>query len=320
MTIATAGIHHISSIAGDAQRNLSFYSGVLGLRLVKVTVNFDDPGSYHFYYGDQTGQPGTLLTFFPWGRKAAGGRVGTGQAAAIALSIAPAAMAFWIGRLIEKGIPFEGPRGRLGNQVLSFKDPDGNPLELVGHATALVRPGREIDAIPADASIRGIHGVTLLVSDLDATARVLTEVLGLVPKETGDSRYRFESAGELASIVDVRVVTGFWSAAMGVGSIHHVAFRSADPESQSATRARAMAAGLEATAVQDRHYFQSVYFREPGGVLFESATEEPGFLVDESADQLGHSIQLPPWLEPQRAAVEGRLPPLVLPHQDSFPS
>lgn len=315
MPVPTTGIHHVSSIAGDPQRNIDFYAGVLGLRLVKLTINFDDPGTYHLYYGDESGNPGSLLTYFPWGDEAEPGRVGIGQIAVTSLSIVPSAIAFWIGQFIARGVKYEGPYRRFDDQVLGFADPDGNQLELVGHASAESRAGWIDGPVPVESSIRGIHGVTLLEAALEPTERILAGVLGFRRTRADETRFRFEASGESANIVDVRASGGFWSGAMGRGAVHHVAFRAGDSASQEATRAEALSAGLDATPVLDRMYFTSVYFREPGGVLFESATDSPGFTVDETLEDLGSSLKLPPWLDLERMTIEQRLKPVHPPHR-----
>lgn len=315
MAVPTPGIHHVSSIAGDPQRNLDFYAGVLGLRLVKLTVNYDDPGTYHLYYGNERGDPGSIVTFFPWGREAAAGRVGIGQVAVTSLSILPHAIGFWVGRLIARGVRYEGPHRRFDDQVLSFKDPDGNQVELVGHASAGGWPGWNGGQIPAESAIRGIHSVTLLEADLDPPARVLSTVLGFKPTRSDGTRFRFEALGDYAIIVDVRAAGEFWSGTMGPGTVHHVAFRAPTAGEQERTRDQVMHAGLAVTPVLDRKYFRSIYYREPGGVLFESATDEPGFVVDEPLEALGRGLQLPAWLEGDRPAIEHRLEPLHPPHQ-----
>lgn len=316
----TAGIHHVSTIAGDPQRNVDFYAGLLGLRLVKITVNFDDPVSYHLYYGDESGNPGSLLTYFPWGLEAPPGRVGTGQVSVISLAILPRAIAFWVGRLIAANVRHEGPHQRFGESILGFRDPDGNQLELVGTAAAEGRAGRATDAIPAESSVRGIHGVTLLENDPGPAQRVLQDVLGLRPTRSDENRLRFEASGDIARVVDLHAAGGFWSGSEGRGTVHHVAFRAADEGRQLETRAAVMSAGLPVTPVLDRQYFRSIYFREPGGVLFEAATDGPGFAVDESMDGLGQRLQLPPWLEAQRPAIELKLPPLHPPGRSRSPS
>jgi catechol 2,3-dioxygenase-like lactoylglutathione lyase family enzyme len=315
MEVPTAGIHHVSSIAGDPQRNLDFYAGVLGLRLVKLTVNYDDPGTYHLYYGNERGDPGSILTYFPWGREAASGRVGIGQVAVTSLSIIPRAIAYWVGRLIAKGVKYEGPLRRFDDQLLSFRDPDGNQIELVGHGSADTRQGWSDGPVPADSAIRGIHSVTLLEAGLDPVGHVLSTVLGFRQTQSDDTRFRFEAPGDSASIVDVRAAGEFWSGTMGPGTVHHVAFRARTAPEQERTRDEVMRSGLAVTPVLDRKYFRSIYFREPGGVLFESATDEPGFLADEPVEALGHGLQLPGWLEGDRPVIEQRLQPLHPPVQ-----
>lgn len=310
-------IHHVTAIAGDPQRNLDFYTGVLGLRLVKLTVNFDDPGSYHLYFGDELGRPGSILTFFPWpdGRR---GRQGTGQVGAVSLAIPPASLGFWVERLVQHGVKFDGPERRFDEQVLGFSDPDGLLLELV--ATPRVeRVAAWADGpVPAEHAIRGVHGGTIWEDGDRGTAEVLTTHLGyrLVGEE--GNRVRFESAAEgVGTVLDLRRVPGFWAGAIGVGTVHHVAFRAPSDEAQLEQRARIEAAGIPATPVVDRQYFHSVYFREPGGVLFEIATDGPGFTIDEPAAELGSHLRLPPMYEPMRDRIAQALPPVRLPQVTS---
>jgi glyoxalase family protein len=233
--------------------------------------------------------------------------VGIGQVTVTSLSIVPQAIAYWVGRLIAKGVTYEGPHRRFDDQLLSFKDPDGNQIELVGHASAENRQGWSDGPVPADSAIRGIHSVTLLEADLDPVAQVLGRVLGLRQTQSDAGRFRFEAPGDRANIVDVRAAGEFWSGTMGPGTVHHVAFRARSAGEQERNRDEVMRSGLGVTPVLDRKYFRSIYFREPGGVLFESATDEPGFLVDEPVEALGHGLQLPAWLEGDRPAIEGRL-------------
>jgi catechol 2,3-dioxygenase-like lactoylglutathione lyase family enzyme len=235
------------------------------------------------------------------------------------LSILPTAIAFWVGRLIAHGVRYEGPSRRFTDQVLAFKDPDGNQLELVGHPSAEAGSGWGAGPVPMESSIRGIHSVTLLEDQLEPTAQVLTDILGFRPTGSEATRFRFQAGGDRASLVDVRAAGGFWSGAMGVGAVHHVAFRAASGEAQEQTRAQVLSAGLAVTPVLDRTYFKSIYFREPGGVLFESATEAPGFTVDEPLDRLGGKLQLPAWLEAERPAIEHRLEPVVAPYRAGSP-
>jgi glyoxalase family protein len=312
------GIHHVTAIASDPQRNLEFYAGVLGLRLVKRTVNFDDPGSYHFYFGDERGTPGSLLTFFPW-PDARRGRIGAGQVAVTSFAAPASSMAFWVGRMVEHGVAFEGPKPRGGpggasENVLAFRDHDGLALEIVAGVAAEARPGwNGAPGIAGEHALRGIHAVTLWVASRAETEGLLVDTLGFraaggeeatrwyVPPEGGTGR------------VDVREVGGFPRGADGAGAVHHVAWRVADEPAQLALRETVAAAGRRPTPVVDRTYFRSVYFREPGGVLFELATDGPGFLIDEPIDSLGESLKLPPQYEAARAAIEAHLPPIHLP-------
>jgi glyoxalase family protein len=307
-------IHHVTAIAGDPQRNLDFYTGVLGLRLVKLTVNFDDPASYHLYFGDELGRPGSILTFFPWpnGRR---GRQGTGQVGTVSLAVPPASLGFWVERLVQHGIKFEGPTRRFDEQVLAFSDPDGLLLELVATPRVQrVAPWAD-GPVPADHAVRGLHGGTIWEDGDRGTAEFLTGLMGFRPVGEEGSRLRFESAPEgVGTVVDLRRVPGFWSGGTGVGTVHHVAFRAASGEAQLEQRARIEQAGIDATPVVDRQYFRSVYFREPGGVLFEIATDAPGFTLDEPAAELGTRLMLPPVYESMRDRIEHALPPVRLPH------
>jgi glyoxalase family protein len=306
------GIHHITAIAGDPQKNLDFYAGVLGLRLIKLTVNFDDPATYHLYYGDETGHPGSILTFFPWpdGRR---GRQGTGQAATIAFQIPSPSLGFWIERLLTHQIKYEGPVRRFDEQVLSFTDPDGLLLEVVA------RPGSQGSGwadgpVPAEHAIRGLHGTTIWEDRDFGSARFLEATMGLRPAGEDGNLRRFESPeGVVGTTVYLRGAPGFWRGVGGVGTVHHVAFRAASDEVQVAKRTKIEEQGFNITPVIDREYFHSVYFHEPGGVLFEIATDGPGFTVDEPLEELGTHLKLPPMYEASRAQIEQVLPPLRLP-------
>ncbi len=306
-------IHHITAIAGDPQRNLDFYAGMLGLRLVKVTINFDDPTTYHLYYGDELGRPGSLLTFFPWphGRR---GRQGTGQAGSVALAIPPASLGFWIERLLSHNMKYGGPARRFGEQVLSLADPDGLLLELVAtrRAAGIVPWGE--GAVAPEHAIRGLHGTTLWEDGDTGTADLLVRTLGFEPAGEEDGLLRFQSSeAEIGTFVQLRRAPGFWRGADGVGTVHHVAFRAASEAAQLDRRAQIEAGGIEITPVIDRRYFRSVYFREPGGVLFEIATDAPGFTVDEPPAELGTRLMLPPAFEARRQEIEGALPAVRLP-------
>lgn len=312
---AVTGIHHVTAIAGDPQRNLDFYAGVLGLRFVKCTVNFDDPHTYHFYFGDDVGHPGSIMTFFPWPR-ARRGRQGTGQVAVTSFAVLPGALGFWLERLLKHGVSYKGPIKRgAGEQVLAFSDPDHLMLEIVTHAGAEARSAwGEAPGISRDSAIRGFHSVTLWEEAADATERVLVETLGFraVSQEGATRRYAAGDGGP-GTIVDVRTIGGFVSGQPGGGTVHHVAWRVDDDRAQLAMRSQIVQAGHEPTPVIDRTYFHSVYFREPGGVLFEIATDSPGFAIDEPISHLGEQLMLPPQYEAHRSEIEAVLPPIHLP-------
>ena len=308
---AVGGIHHVTMIAGDPQANADFYGGVLGMRLVKRTVNFDDPETYHFYFGDETGGPGTLLTFFPV-PGAARGRTGAGQATLVYLAVPPGALDYWEERLGRFGVPCRrrpGPGGRPG---LFFTDPDGLPLALLDEP-APDRPGWPGGPVPAPHAIRAVAGVRLTVHDVEPTGRVL-QALGYRPAPEGGTggtpALWITGDGGATRWIELDVAPGLRRGTLGAGTVHHVAFRTAGDATQQAWRNRLTQLGLHVTPVQDRQYFRSIYFREPGGVLFEIATDPPGFLIDEDRASLGTGLRLPPWYEPARAALEKALPPL----------
>jgi glyoxalase family protein len=308
------GVHHITAIAGDPQRNLDFYTGVIGMRLVKLTVNFDDPASYHLYYGDELGHPGSILTFFPWPRGRPG-RQGTGQVGTVSLAIPPVSLGFWLERLLTRGIKYEGPARRFDEQVLSFKDPDGLLLELVASPRVVDTPPWAEGPVPPEHAVRGLHGATIWEDGDTGSADFLTRTMGFQPVAEESNFYRFQS-GDLGSgtVVNLRRARGFWRGAGGVGTVHHVAFRADNDQVQLAKRAEIESQGVDITPVIDRQYFHSVYFREPGGVLFEIATDPPGFTIDEPAAELGTHLKLPLAYEPSRAEIERVLPSLRLPH------
>jgi len=317
--LAPSGIHHVTAIASDPQRNIDFYAGVLGLRLIKRTVNFDDPTTYHFYFGDEIGRPGSLLTFFPW-PNARRGRQGAGQAAVTSFAIVPSSVGFWLERLMRQGIEFEQPVTRFdGERVIAFKDPDGLLLELVSHqrvdqgdpAPAELRAGAQV---PAAHAIRGLYSVTLWQDGHQQTEELLTGLLGFRLAREQGSIFRYTSDdGRPGSIVDLRLVPGLWPGIMGVGTVHHVAFRAADEAVQLGVHDVLQSGGYNVTPVLDRDYFRSIYFREPGGVLFEIATDGPGFSIDEPVATLGSALKLPPWLEARRFEIEALLPNIHLP-------
>ena len=306
MSDRTDGIHHVTAISGDARETADFYAGVLGLRLVKKTVNFDDPSTYHLYFGDETGSPGTILTFFPFGG-GYGGRVGKGQTSATAFSIPEGSVAFWDDRLDDLGVDADEPVERFGETVLPLRDGDGQPIELV-EADSPVEPWAD-GPVPAEHALRGFHGITLRSARPDATAEVL-ERLGYERGDEEGDRSRFRAAGDRAAVVDVRDPGDAMGGRQGSGTVHHVAFRAPDDDAQFAWRDRLIEAGLHVTGQKDRQYFRSIYFREPGGVLFEIATDGPGFTRDEDVAELGTDLKLPPWLEEDREFLEQRLPPV----------
>jgi glyoxalase family protein len=309
-----AGIHHVTAIAGEPQQNVDFYAETLGLRLVKQTVNFDDPGTYHLYFGDAAGHPGTILTFFPW-PGAPKGPHGAGQATMVSFSVPPDALGFWEERLRGRGIKFEALESPFDESVLQFSDPDGLQLELVADSRATLGQPWTGASVPVAQAIRGFHSVALLERAPDDTERVLTDVMGFRHVRSVGHRRRYVSGeGGPAAHVDVVAAPDAPPGRVAVGTVHHVAWRTATDEAQGAWRRRLLDAGFNVTPVRDRQYFHSIYYHEPGGVLFEIATDPPGFGVDEPPEALGSRLRLPPWLEPHRQALEARLPPLRLPH------
>lgn len=312
------GLHHITAVAADAQANLDFYHRLLGQRLVKRTVNFDDPGTYHFYFADEVGTPGTVLTFFPW-RHVRRGTPGNGEAAAVAYTIRPGAAGFWRDRLAADGVVVGEAQMRFGQQVLPFHDPDGMLVELIeSDAPADVRLWTG-GPIPEAYALRGFHSVTLWLGETDRTAELLVDHLGYREVGREGSRTRFAAAsGDVGLYVDLLHRPGQPRGRFGAGSIHHVAFRTVDDSEQLEYQAALRVAGHSVTPVQDRQYFHSIYFREPGGVLFEVATDAPGFLYDEPVEALGEQLRLPPWLEPRRGEIEAFLPPAELPRLEAL--
>ncbi len=302
------GLHHVTAIAGDPQTNVDFYAGTLGLRLVKQTINYDDPGTYHLYYGDGLGRPGTILTFFPWAN-ARRGRPGTGQVVAITLSIPPGAVAFWATRLEECGIAFDDH-----DMTLSLTDPDGLPLILT-EVAGDTRPGDSGAAdVPMAFAIRGVDSVTLQVGAASPTLELLTERMGFTVSTDGDGRFTVgeESSGNAVYLHEAE--PGDPPGIGGAGTVHHVAFRVPDDAAQAQWQTELIAAGYHASPVMDRQYFHSIYYREPGGVLFELATDPPGFAADgETEETMGKRLQLPDWLEAKRGAIEAHLPKLTIP-------
>ncbi len=304
------GIHHITAIAGKARRNYKFYTQVLGLRFVKKTVNFDDPATYHFYFGDENGSPGTILTFFPW-EGVTRGRQGSGMATDLTYSVPPDSLPFWLERLRKHNVTITGNGSRLGEEFLSFEDPDGLPLTLVAPTASDDRKPWETKDVSADAAIRGFHGITLSLQSVSETARVLTDVFDYKPEKQEGNRFRYRThAVKGASTVDLLEVPGVPRAVNAGGTIHHVAFRVKNDDILMQYREKILEFGLNVTPKIDRNYFFSLYFREPGGVLFELATDNPGFAIDEPVSELGTHLKLPPQYESRRAEIEKLLPAL----------
>jgi glyoxalase family protein len=307
------GLHHVTAIASDPQRNLDFYCQVLGLRFVKRTVNFDDPGSFHFYFGDDIGSPGSVLTFFAW-PQASRGRVGTGETSAVAFSVPASSLHFWEQRIVATGSPVEHADERFGNPVLSLGDPDGMRIELVGWDNPLPVVAPRTSDIPAEHAIRGFDGVTLCEAGFELTAQVLDK-MGFARDGQENNRIRFISpATAPGNRIDVLVQPQLVYGHIGAGSVHHIAFRAPNDSAQIEWREVLSKVPLNVTHVLDRTYFHSIYFREPGGVLFEIATDLPGFAFDEPVEHLGEALKLPPWLEKRRADIEQVLLSIELPH------
>lgn len=304
------GLHHITALASDAQRNVDFYVGILGLRMVKKTVNFDAPDVYHLYYGDETGTPGSIVTFFPYAGLVRG-RKGGGQLTYSAFSIPTASLSYWMDRLVQFGIPYAGPYRRFNETYLRFEDFDGMGVELVANDLDK-RPGWDNGKIPKEFSIRGTYTVSLNEFKIDRTVSLLTDVMQhkLIAEESGI--YRFESgAGGPGSYVDVLESPKDIRALQGAGSVHHLAFATESDETQLEIREKLLSGSYNPTEVLNRNYFHSIYYREPGGILFEIATNPPGFSVDESVAALGSSLKLPEWFEPRREELEAELPVII---------
>lgn len=297
------GLHHVTAIASDPQRNLDFYAGVLGLRLVKRTINFDDPGSYHLYYGDAVGAPGSILTFFPWSGAYRGTR-GTGEVEATAFAIPAGSTGHWLERLREHGVSASSAPARFGDEVTRFTDSDGMLLELIASAEA-----------DSDPAIRGLHSVSASLEDRSGTARLLTDVFGYQLTGDSESRARYTAPGTsgLGQAIDLIAAPAARRGRSGAGSVHHIAFRVADAAEQLQWRGKLVGLGYHVSPVMDRTYFESIYFREPGGILFEIATDPPGFAIDEPVEELGQHLRLPSWLESARPQIEAKLPTINLP-------
>ena len=309
MNTKIKGIHHVTAIAGDAKKNLDFYTRILGLRLVKKTVNFDDPGTYHFYFGNETGDPGTILTFFPW-EGIAQGRRGTSQSTETAFAVPEGSLGFWKNRLSEENVLFNNPSRRLDEHYLAFLDPDGLKIELVETNGPFLDP-HPVEDIPHDAAIRGFHYSTLTVRDQASTAELLTSVFGYELIAQEGNRYRYSSKENVAGhLIDLVNLPSEAPGQVAGGSVHHVAFRTESLESQLKVRKDILDFGLHPTGQINRDYFMSIYFREPQGILFEIATDPPGFTVDEEPSSLGKALKLPERYEAMRNQIEASLPVL----------
>jgi glyoxalase family protein len=311
------GLHHVTAIASDPQRNLDFYIELLGLRLVKRTVNFDDPGTYHFYFGDARGTPGTILTFFPW-PSARRGDHGVGQIEATAFAISPESVGYWLDRFKEQHVTAEKTAPRFGEEVIRFTDPDGLLLELITSNSSSKIESWNDSIVPAEHSLRGFHSVSAAPEGYERTAKLLTESFGYrLVKEAGN-RFRFALPNDDAPgrIVDLLCLPDTGPGRVAAGSVHHIAFRARNDEEQLKWREHLVELGYNVTPVIDRTYFHSIYFREPGGILFEIATEPPGFTLDEKLDELGMHLRLPPWMESARSQIERVLPPIKIPAKE----
>jgi glyoxalase family protein len=302
------GIHHITAIAGDAKRNFDFYTKILGLRFVKRTVNFDDPHTYHFYFGDEQGTPGTILTFFPWGDKVRKGSRGAGMATEIGYSVPEGSLDFWIDRFEKNKVIYNKPAIKFGQKYLTFLDPDGLKLELIETPVTDDRKPFETDEIKAAHATKGFFNTTLTLNSIKATAHILTDVFRykLIAQES--NRYRYATdAISTANVIDLVELPMEPHGIGAGGTIHHIAFRVKNDEVQMEFHEKITALGLNITPQIDRNYFHSLYFREPGGVLFEIATDNPGFTVDEPLEELGTHLKLPAQYEPQRSTIEKHL-------------
>lgn len=306
------GLHHVTAIARDPQRNIDFYRNVLGQRLVKRTVNFDAPDTYHFYFGDETGSPGNILTFFAWPNMRRGVR-GNAVTNAVAYNVPIGSLDFWQEHLKQNGVVTKPIEKRFGEDVLPFDDPDGMHVELVESASAPPVHFWEEGPIPQAYALKGFHSVTLWLDEVEPTAELLTKQMGYTAAGNEGDRYRFIGDSNVPGhIVDIIYRPGKVPAGFGAGSIHHIAFRTPTDEEQLEYQTSIREAGFRVTEVMDRSYFHSIYFREHGGVLFEIATEPPGFAIDERTQSLGETLKLPEWYEPNRAAIEQSLPPVTL--------
>ncbi|HZH61407.1 MAG TPA: ring-cleaving dioxygenase [Metabacillus sp.] len=300
----TTGIHHITAMVNDAQRNIDFYTGLLGLRLVKKTINFDRPEVYHLYFGNETGQPGTVITFFPWAKQLKG-RIGTGQVGVISFIIPVGSIHFWKQRLQKFSIDFSTSE-RFGEKFILFNDPDGLQLELIERNEGPINHWN-FGAIQAENAIKGFGGATLISAQPNKTADVLENILGLECIGDEDGFLRFKAKGDLGNFIDIKLTPSV-RGLMGAGTVHHIAWRAKDEQDLYKWKSLLQEKEYYPTEIRDRNYFKAVYFHEQGGILFEIATDLPGFSVDEPVDELGKKLMLPPWLESKRKELEGTLP------------
>jgi len=311
MSVNPHGLHHVTAIAGDPQSNVDFYTTVLGLRLVKQTVNFDAPHVWHLYYGDSKGLPASILTFFPW-PGVMPGREGAGLTTATAFSVPADSVGWWHERAKRLGLNVEKPARRGDEDVLVLRDLDGMKLELVGTREDARSGWDGVSDIPMQHAVRGLHGVTLSEGQLEPTANMLTDLLGMNLAGEGASSARFGMAeGGSGALIDVAAGVSERGLQAG-GTVHHVAFRAPDLATMQVWQQELLERGVQVTQIMDRQYFKSIYFREPGGVLFEIATDDPGFDIDEPLLELGRSLKLPPWLEPSREQIANSLPKIEL--------
>ena len=307
------GIHHITAMAGAAQRNVDFYCGVLGLRLVKLTVNFDDPNTYHLYYGDAVGSPGTILTFFPLGDNSRG-TIGTGEVTAVSFAVPTESLRFWQEHLEKNSITVSSVAARWNFTRIGFRDPDGIKLEIVEDPTPRPFSFWKGGGIPESFAIRGFFGVTMSVASVTNSIRFLTARMGAKPQAAIESSELFViGESERAGFIEIVGLGHRQRGQIGPGTVHHIAWRVANEVEQLAWQSNLSDNGIGVTPVRDRKYFRSVYFREPGGVLFEIATDPPGFTVDEPRESLGSKLQLPEWLECERPFLHKTLPPIKVP-------
>ena len=304
------GLHHVTAVCGDPQANVAFYSGVLGLRLVKKTVNFDDPGTYHLYYGDGVGSAGTIMTFFPWVGTPPG-RDGTGQVAAVSFAVSETSLPWWEARLKEHKVEVRGPMKRFDESYLQFADPDGLPLEIVTTPRAPVYKTWDKSPVPPEYVLQGFHSVTLAEAGYELTHALLTAQMGFVALRDESARFRYQAPGKSASsYIDVLCQPGARHGLPGNGTVHHIAFSVSDDSAQGFWHEKLRRLGYNVSPIMDRTYFHSIYYREPGGILFELATDNPGFAQDEPVESLGTALKLPRQFEAHREQIESSLPPL----------